>query len=125
MSVFNRKKYLFMLFFLLGIILFLPCILRFQNFMFGTDQEIEYNYFYVEWMRMIRSFIDHRTFPFYSFETFLGNNFYASKAFYVTGDVFACFLLFFKDVRTGLMVESLLITGLSGFSFIVIWKSLV
>ena len=72
-------------------------ILGGREFLFNADQRLQYNYFYDEWLRLIEKFITNGEFPFYSWNTFLGNNFYASKAYYVVGDIFLPFLFLMRS----------------------------
>ncbi len=93
-------------------------ILGGREFLFNADQRLQYNYFYDEWLRLIEKFITNGEFPFYSWNTFLGNNFYASKAYYVVGDIFLPFLFLMRsNLDVALMIESLTLIFLSGLFF--------
>ncbi|NLP21491.1 MAG: YfhO family protein [Erysipelotrichaceae bacterium] len=115
----NYKKHLIVLgiLTLLTLIVFSPYLLDIKPFLFGADQQLQYSYFYEEWKRLLINFIETKTFPFYSFNTYLGNNFYASKLYYVTGDIFMPFIMLFKDVEIALMWVTLILVILSGFNF--------
>lgn len=103
------------------IIVFLPYLLNIRLFLFNADQQLQYNYFYKEWMRLIKVFIHTGSFPFYSFNTFLGSNFFSSKFYYVTGDIFFPIMLIFskfiQNIDFNLEIMSVFYVILSGFSF--------
>ncbi len=113
------KKHLFILIILIliSLLVFFPYISGSRIFEFSADQTLQYNYFYKEWARMLKDFIYNKTFPFYSFNTYLGNNFYASKLYYLTGDIFMPVLLLFKNIELGLMWISVFLVVVSGFNF--------
>ncbi|MGB4613289.1 MAG: YfhO family protein [Erysipelotrichaceae bacterium] len=115
----NYKKHLIVLgiLTLLTLIVFSPYLLDIKPFLFSADQQLQYSYFYEEWKRLLINFIETKTFPFYSFNTYLGNNFYASKFYYVTGDIFMPFIMLFKDVDFALMWLTVILVILSGFNF--------
>lgn len=98
---------------LLIIIIFYPYLSGNRSFLFNADQQLQYNYFYNEWNRLLDLFFDKGVWPFYSFNTFLGSNFFASKAYYVTGDIFMPFLRQFENIEVGLMFETLLLIWFS------------
>ncbi|MDI9518194.1 MAG: YfhO family protein [Bacillota bacterium] len=102
---------------LLTLIVFSPYLLDIKPFLFSADQQLQYSYFYEEWKRLLINFIETKTFPFYSFNTYLGNNFYASKFYYVTGDIFMPFIMLFKDVDFALMWLTVILVILSGYNF--------
>ena len=83
-----------------------PYLLGYKEFVFSADMSLQYEQFYEEWIKMVKAFISTRTWPFYSFSTFLGNNFYAAKTYYLTGDIFLPLVMCFKDVNMGLMAET-------------------
>lgn len=119
-------------------IAFYPYITNNRPFLFSADQQLQYNYFYQEWDRMIDLFLETNIMPFYSFNTFLGNNFFASKAYYVTGDIFFCLVRLFDSIEFGLMIETFLLIIISSLTFsyflkcfgikkrnIIVWASLL
>ena len=119
-------------------IAFYPYITNNRPFLFSADQQLQYNYFYQEWDRMIDLFFENYITPFYSFNTFLGNNFFASKAYYVTGDIFFGLVRMFDSLEFGLMIETFLLILISSLTFsyflrcfgikkpsIIIWASLL
>ena len=101
--------------------IFIPYVLNYRIFLFNADQQLQYNYFYKEWMRLIKALLKTGSFPFYTFNTFLGSNFYASKLYYLTGDIFFPVMLvlskFIKDISFNLELFSIFYVFLSGISF--------
>ena len=87
----KEKKYLLILFGLITLIAlmcFLPSLLKGVPITFGTDIKPQWFEFYTEFKNLIRSFIKERQLPFYSWNLFLGNNFWASKGYYLIGDIY-------------------------------------
>ena len=82
------------------LVLFAPYLLNQRMFLFSADQQLQYNFFYGEWLEMIERMLNTHQFPFYSWNTFLGNNFYAAKAYYVTGDIFLPVIYLFRNHYT-------------------------
>lgn len=105
------------------ICIFVPYLLDYRVFLFNADQQLQYNLFYKEWMRLIKDIYHTGSFPFYSFNTFLGSNFYASKLYYLTGDVFFPIMVllskFIKDIEVSLELFSIFYVILSSISFYV------
>ena len=64
---------------------------------YGGDLKPSWYAFYSELQNLvsISNLIKNGTLPFYSFKMFLGNNFWASKGFYVLGDIFNYLTLWF------------------------------
>lgn len=96
----KEKKYLGILLFLcLGIIFlyYLPALKNGVAYVQGTDLRSQWYEFYFEFKRLIKDLIVNHHLPFYSWTTFLGNNFYASKGYYLIGDVYNYIGLFLSD----------------------------
>ena len=96
----KEKKYLLILFGLITLIAlmcFLPSLLKGVPITFGTDIKPQWFEFYTEFKNLIRSFIKERQLPFYSWNLFLGNNFWASKGYYLIGDIYNYIGLLFED----------------------------
>ncbi|MEF9919515.1 MAG: YfhO family protein [Erysipelotrichaceae bacterium] len=69
--------------------LYLPYLINKVPFEISTIDTREENFaFYTEFTRIIQQFIKTGEFNFYSWTSFLGNNFIISKAFYVSTDIF-------------------------------------
>ncbi len=60
------------------------------------DMRAQYRQFLSEFERILKNSIDYRTLPFWSWNFFLGNNFWASKSIQLLGDVFAYISLMLK-----------------------------
>jgi len=103
------------------ICIFIPYLLDYRVFLFNADQQLQYNLFYKEWMRLVKDIYHTGSFPFYSINTFLGSNFYASKLYYLTGDIFFPIMVllskFIKDIDLSLELFSVLYVILSSISF--------
>lgn len=76
------------------LICFLPTLVQGKVYCYGGDLIPQHFQFYTEFKNLITQAIDHGKLPFYSWSLFLGNNFYASKAYYVMGDIYAYLSLF-------------------------------
>lgn len=63
-----------------------------NNFKLGYDFQSQHLFFYSDFKRLINT----GQFPFYSLNLFLGNNFFASKSYYLLGDPFAYITLLFS-----------------------------
>lgn len=107
---------------LLALIIFSPYLLGIREFVFDTDQWIEYRFMYEQWDRMIELFLDKGVMPFYSFNSFLGNDFFSSKAFYITGDSFFPIVRLFPNIVDGLKFETITCFIISGLAFALLCK---
>lgn len=88
----NRYKYILTLLAIVAIICccyFLPYILTNTPLTYGTDIKPQWFLFYEEFNRLITNFKETGTLPFYSWSLFLGNNFFASKSYYLMGDIYS------------------------------------
>lgn len=89
----------------------------------GYDSRGIYRLFYQEFKQLISNSIFQGTFPFWSWNTFLGNNFWASKTYYLVGDIYN-YLLIFTDLHyyTVLLFITILKIYVSALSFYVYGK---
>lgn len=94
-----------------------------RPFLLLNDQAIEYHALYSEWLRLVRGFFENGSFPFYSWNTFLGTDFYSSMTFYVNGDIFLPILLLFNKIEDGLFFETILLIYISATLFKLYLKS--
>ena len=123
MTYLNRLKkkspilLLFLLLVAIACVVYLPYLLKLRLFIFDADQLLEYHPFYEQWNRMIDAFLEDGVMPFYSFNSFLGNDFFSSKAFYLTGDWLFPLVRLFPDLKDGLMVETILCFLAGGVGF--------
>lgn len=77
-------------------ILFFVTVLK-KPFLLDNDQWFQYNNFYEEWIRLIDDFINGKGLPFYSWNSYLGTDFYSSMGYYCTGNIFLPLMLLFKN----------------------------
>ena len=94
------------------LILFFICLFVFilkKPFLLENDQWFQYNIFYKEWIRLIIEFIKGNGLPMYSWNMYLGTDFYSAMGYYCTGDIFLPLLLIFRNnVELGLVIETIL-----------------
>ena len=82
----NQKKLLLLITLIIGfLVLFFKFVLK-KPFILGNDQLFQYNIFYKEWIRLIEEFIENKSFPMYSWNMYLGTDFYSAMGYYCTGD---------------------------------------
>ncbi len=88
-----------------------------KPFILSNDQWFQYNEFYKEWINLITSFIKGEGLPFYSWNMYLGTDFFSSMAYYCVGDIFLPILLFFRNnIENGLIFETILCVYISSLS---------
>lgn len=129
MNLRNKAIYLYKeykeLLFLLTIsilIIFNAYIFRGYQFRIGysNDHLFQIPQFYTEYARLIKESIETKSPIFYSWNTFLGNSFYASKVYYVTGDIlFILAVIFIKNLNiyNFLLFETIACLYIAAFSF--------
>lgn len=98
-----KKRFLeiTLLLFLITILItiaFYPYIFKNIPYMGGYDVRSIYRPLYEEYRVLINNSIFQKTLPFWSWNTFLGNNFWSSKSYYLIGDVYN-YLLIFLDLH--------------------------
>ena len=93
---------------------------------FGNDQLFQYDVFYREWFRLIRDFFEGKGLPMYSWNMYLGTDFYSSMTYYCIGDIFVLILfplnLIISSVKQLLTIEIILCIYLSCFMFAILLK---
>jgi len=116
----SRDKVLLII--ILALIIFImlaPYIITNAPFEYGGDLKPSGYSFYVEFKSLISNFFKTGAFPFYSWDLFLGTNFWSSKSFYVMGDIFNYLTLplttHFYNIAELLTAVKLMIAGLSFF----------
>ena len=105
----QEKKYLLLLSVLVVSILlvyYLPFLIKGVAYVQSADLRSQWYEFYYEFKRLIKDFVQNGNPPFYSWTTFLGNNFYASKGYYLVGDIYFYIGLFLND-NFFIMVEEI------------------
>lgn len=110
----NDKLEFLLLISIIASICLMPYLTKTNVFLFISDQIVEYDQYGTEWKRLLTNFITNGSFPFYSFNSFLGNNFYAAKSFNVTGDIFYFIVMLFETVNEGYLFEMYLMTVAGG-----------
>ncbi len=104
----NKKLLLSVSLILVFFVLYFAFILK-KPFILCNDQLFQYDVFYAEWLRLIDDFFHGKGLPMYSWNMYLGTDFYSSMAYYCTGDIFIPILYIFKDnLSLGLIIESVL-----------------
>ena len=88
---------LFLLISLIALMCFLPSLVKGVPITFGTDIKPQWFEFYTEFKNLIRNFVNEGQLPVYSWNLFLGNNFWASKGYYLIGDIYNYIGLFLSD----------------------------
>ncbi|HET6784701.1 MAG TPA: YfhO family protein [Erysipelotrichaceae bacterium] len=113
----------------LGLVLFIisPYLVKGLPFEYGGDLKPTYFPYYMEFRTLIGQFIKNRELPFYSWNLFLGNNFWASKSFYMLGDIYYYFSLLFNvhfyEIFKLQTIIKLVISSLSMFALLKYLKS--
>lgn len=85
-KIFDEYKYIIFIVLVLSIIIFRNNLFFGETFAWYNDQAFQHNIFYEEWFRIIKETIDNRRLSFYSWNTFLGTDFFVSKLMYCVGD---------------------------------------
>ena len=67
---------------LISILIFLPYLIKSEVFYLGWDVRTQYSSFFEELRTVLQQSLQEHKLPFYSWNYFLGNNFYSSKLFY-------------------------------------------
>lgn len=116
----KNSKYadLIIIFLIISIYLFLFSILFFvlgnKTINIWNDTLFQYKVFYREWISKIITFLKTGKLYQYSFDMFLGTDFYSGMGYYCTGDIFLPILLIFRNnLDAGLLIETILCIYLS------------
>ena len=89
-----------------------------KPFIVANDQLYQYNIFYKEWLRLIEEFFNGNGLPMYSWNMYLGTDFYSSMGYYCTGDIFLPILYLFRNnIEFGLIIETILCVYISSLTF--------
>lgn len=108
----------------LGLVLLMisPYLIKGLPFEYGGDLKPTYFPYYTEFRSLIGQFIKQGQLPFYSWNLFLGNNFWASKSFYMLGDIYYYFSLLFNvhfyDIFKIQTIVKLVISTLSMYALL-------
>jgi len=80
-----------------------------KPYILSNDQWFQYNQFYKEYLSLIRDFLKGNGFPMYSWNTYLGTDFFSAMGTICTGDIFIPILFLFRNnVEIGLIIEIIL-----------------
>lgn len=118
-----NNEYTIVLVFLLLICLvtFYPNIFQGKDFVWYNDQQFQHSVFYHEYHRIIRESFRNLYPSFFSWDSFLGSDFFTSKLFYCIGDFIALpILLIFRNINFDLFFcfETIICIILSGLLFL-------
>ena len=88
-------------------LIFLPYLIKGEAFYLGWDMRTQYSSFFEELRTMLTMAVQERKIPFYSWNYFLGNNFYSNKLFYYH-DFIDWFFALFTDLsyNSVIMIET-------------------
>ncbi len=104
------------------IIFYSPYILTSRSLQYGTDIKTQWFQFYTEFKSLMSAFIHHKQLPFYSWNLFLGNNFFASKSYYLIGDIYSYISLLiplpFFEMNMILQYIKFIVAGISFYCFL-------
>ena len=113
-------------------------ILVFSKFIFTgidkfkiiNDQVFQFNAFYEEWLRLLKDFFKTGEMPYYSWYSFLGQDFLTNKIYYCTYDfllpiVFVLYVVLKKNIITCLFVEVVLLIYIAAFSAKYLFKKFI
>ena len=101
-------------------------VLAGKPFTICNDQFYQYDLFYREWYRLLDRFAQTKELPMYSWNMYLGTDFFSSMTYYCTGDLF--FLLAFPflrsvdSVKAFLSLETIACIYISAFLFMWLLK---
>lgn len=125
----NIRKYLLLisLLILASFIFIGPYLLKNLPFVYGGDLQPQWYEFYTEIQKQVSlsAIIKYFRFPFYSWDIFLGNNFWASKVYYGLSDVFNYFTLYLPvHFYTAFEIQLVLKIMVAGLSFYYLAKEI-
>lgn len=106
-EVIREYKYIVLVITAACVVIFGIFLFADRPFLVNADQQLQYNTFYEEWIRLIKEFIKGNGMPLYSWNSFLGTDFWSARAFHVIGDPFVPILMLFKDIEWGLLCETI------------------
>ena len=117
----DEHLYLFLGVSVFYLLLFIYFLKTRKPFVLCNDQLFQFDIFYREWFRLITDSLKGKGLPMYSWNLFLGGDFYSSMTYYCTGDLFVVLLyplsLIIYNVKHLLTLETVACSYLSAFSF--------
>lgn len=133
-KVFVKIKQLFEEYWLLLSILSVCIAIVFFTYIFGNssyrisnsnDHFLQIPQFYQEYARLLYDTVVYKRPQFYSWNTFLGSDFYSSKLYYCVGSIFSPLLLIMKDHILGYMLlETILCIYISAIAMYIYLKEM-
>lgn len=119
----KENKYILITISIFSLYLIYNFIILDKNFAWYNDQQFQHNVFYKEWYRIIEESVNNARPSFYSWNTFLGTDFFTSKLLYCVGDfiltplfiIFAIFNINF-DFNTLYILETIICIYISGLA---------
>lgn len=104
---------------------FLPNLISGNPHLFSYDIVQQWQPFYNEFSNIIHESINQRSLPLYSFNLFLGSDFFSSKTYYLMGDIFAYLSLLlpfsFPIVHSILIIVKHLVASLTMYLLLKEW----
>ena len=95
-----------------GVILFSPTLFGSRSFAWFNDQQYENNIFYIEYYEIVRDCLKSRSLALYSWNTFLGSDFFVSHLMYTSGDFLLPLVVFIyhftKNIDLAMAVETII-----------------
>lgn len=105
----QQKKLLVLLSLIIALFLLYFIFVLDKPFVLGNDQLFQYNIFYKEWIRLIKEFFKSGSLPMYSWNMYLGTDFYSAMGYYCTGDIFFPIIcIFHSNIELALLIETIL-----------------
>ncbi len=96
-----------------------------EIFAWYNDQLFQHNVFYKEWYQIIKESIHNRTLAVYSWNTFLGTDYLASKLMYCVGDflITPFFIVYSGEINYDLLfcittIISIILSGINAYLFL-------
>ena len=96
----NARKTLFFILLFVSIIsafIFIPYLIEDKAFVIGPDMRSQVRPIFVEFKRLIKNLLTTGTLPFWSWNVFLGNNFWSAKSFLFLGDIYSYIMILLKN----------------------------
>lgn len=106
--------------------IYLPFLVEHVPLQYGTDIKTQWYFFYEEFKNLIMQCLETKSLPFYSWSLFLGTNFFASKSYYLMGDLFNYVSLFFQnnffEVAMWMTIAKIVVASYTCYYFLTQWE---
>lgn len=104
----NKKLYIYLTIYILLFFIFFRIFIN-DCFEISNDKTFQYEIFYQEWIKILFNFFETGHLNTFSFNMFLGTDFYSALAGNVTTDIFLPIVILFRnDISMGLLIETIL-----------------